>query len=933
MHLKHLLTLCLSLFLLRVQAQESPAIPLDTAVRMGKLENGMTYYIRQNAKPENRAELRLVVNAGSILEDKDQQGLAHFLEHMAFNGTKNFEKNQLVDYLQSVGVKFGAHLNAYTSFDETVYMLFVPTDSAEILNTGFQILEDWAHQITLDKTEIDKERGVVIEEWRLGRGAGERMRKKWFPVVYEDSRYAERLPIGKKDVLESFSQKTIKRFYEDWYRPDLMAVVVVGDIDPDQIEAKIRKQFGGIPAAKKPRERTVFDVPIKDKNTVTVAADPESTFTQILLMHKKAPKPFRTEADYRRKLVYGAFTGMLSNRLAELRESANPPFFAAGGYYGRGMGSAIDVYQFSAIVDAAGVKRGVEVLVEENQRVKQHGFIASELERYKRETLRQYEKAYNERDKVESSRHAREYVSHFLDAEPTPGIAYEYAMVQKMLPEITLEEVNALRDELVRDENRSLVVMAAEKEGVELPSEEDLEALIQEVSARELEPYTEAEIADALMEKAPEMGQITEEETLEEIGVTRLTFANGLEVVLKPTDFKNDEILISAYSPGGHSLYDDQAYKSATFASGVISEAGIADLPSTDLMKFMSDKQVRVSPYIGSTSEGFNGSCSPKDLEVALQMTHLYFTAPRKDETAFESMKQRDKMLYQSLMGNPDLFFSDEVSRILSQDHPRRGGFPKPEDFDAIDFEKAHEVYQDRFADASDFTFYFVGNFEVEEIKPLLRAYLGSLPGKGRQEEGKDLGIRPPKGMVSEEVRRGTEEKSTVRLYFTGETEYDGKEAYYLRSLGELLGIKLIEQLREEKSGVYGASAQGYMQKEPFGKYTFTVSFPCSPDNVEDLIQATLDEIEKIRKKGPEEKDLEKIKKAQKRDHEVKSKENRYWLTQLRNADLYDRDPLDLLKHDEKVDALTGEDLQQVAQKYLDTKNFIRIVLYPEKTE
>ncbi len=916
--------------LLRAQDKLDQPIPLDPSVRTGKLNNGMTYYIRKNAKPENRVELRLALKAGSILEEGSQQGLAHFMEHMAFNGTKNFEKNELISYLQSAGVKFGAHLNAYTSFDETVYMLLLPTDSTEVLDKGFQILEDWAHQVSLNNEDIDNERGVVVEEWRTGLGASDRMRKEWFPVAYEGSRYVERFPIGKKEVLENFDYEVLRKFYKDWYRPDLMSVVVVGDIDVDAMEKKVKAQFGAIPEAKEKRERTKYTVPILDKNTVTVASDPESTFTQILLMHKREAKSNQTKADWRRSMVYDAFTGMLSSRLAELRESANPPFFGASTNYGRDLGD-VDTYTAFAIVGPEGVEKGIRAILEEQERVRQHGFIQSELERYKKETLRSYEKAFKEKDKVESRRYASEYVSLFLDKVPAPGIEFEYEFMQKQMPTITLEEVNALVEELLKDEHRSLVVMATEKEGVELPTEDRLSALFAEVAKMKLEPYTEEEIANVMMEKKPKAGKVVEEETIDAVGVTRLKLSNGVEVVLKPTDFKNDEILVSAYSPGGHSLYNDEVYKSAKFATQVVTAAGVGQFSMSDLNKFMSDKQARMSPYISSLSEGFNGQCSPQDLETLLQMTHLYFTSPRKDKKAFEGMKMKNNMLYPNLMSNPSIYFSDEVNKITTQDHPRRGGFPQPGEMDQIDFELAHKVFAERFADAGDFTFYFVGNFEVEKIKPMLETYLGSLPSKGITEQWKDMGMRPPKGMVKKDIRKGTEPQSSVRLIFTGEAEYDSKESYLLSSLGELLSIKLIEQLREEKGGVYGVGARGSMQREPYGEFTFTVSFPCSPDNVETLIQATIAEIERVQKKGPEEADIEKVKKAQMRDHEVEIQENRFWLNHLSRSDRYDQDPTKVLKFDEKVEALTAKDLKKVAKKYLDTKAYIRAVLLPEE--
>lgn len=906
----------------------SSQVPVDPNVRKGKLDNGLTYYIRKNSRPEDRVELRLAVNAGSLLEDEDQLGLAHFTEHMAFNGTANFEKNELVNVLQQAGVKFGAHLNAYTSFDETVYMLKLPTADTT-MEKGMQILEDWASAITLDSSEIDKERGVVIEEWRIGQGAQRRMLDKYLPVLLTDSRYAVRLPIGTKGVLESFDYETIRRFYNNWYRPDLMAVVAVGDINVDSMEMEIKARFGDLKAPENAPARENFLVPDHPDTKISVVTDKEAPFNQISIFYKEDPQEYVTVKGYRDMITQQLFTGMLNQRLEELTQQADPPFMNAGSYYGSVVRSK-DAYQLFAIVPENGIERGLQTLLEENQRVKAHGFTQTELDRYKKQMLTQYERAYNERGKTESTGYANEYVRNFLENEPIPGIAFEYKFMQEYLPEISLAEVNQLADEWIKDQNRVVVVTAPDKEGVQVPTEAEVRNILDAAATAEVTPYEDKAIASTLMETLPEPAEVVEEKTLDEIGVTELTFSNGVKVVLKPTDFKDDEILMTASSPGGHSLYSDSAYFSVANADGIIAESGVKDFSQTDLQKYLSDKSVGVSPYIGTLKEGFNGNTTPKDLETLLQLTYLYFTEPRKDETSFQSYISKNKAIFQNLMSNPQYYYYDQLSRILSQNHPRGGGYPTVEDWNGVAFDEVWQAYDERFEDASDFTFFFVGNFEVEEIKPLLATYLGGLPDVERNEQWRDVGVRPPDGVVEETIKKGTDPKSMVNLTFTGEFAYDREEAYKLNSLVQALNIKLIEKIREEKSGVYGISAQARAEKYPYEHYTITVSYPCAPENVDELTEAVFAEIEELRKNGPTPEDVQKVKEAQRREMETNLKENGFWLSSLEEAYFMDIDPSSIVAYEEMISSLNVEDLKEVANQYFDMDQYVKVVLYPE---
>ncbi len=909
----------------------SSDIPVDSTIRTGTLDNGLTYYIRKNQRPENRVELRLAVNAGSILENDNQLGLAHFTEHMAFNGTEHYAKNELVSTLQSAGVRFGAHLNAYTSFDETVYMLMLPTTDTT-LEDGLQILQDWAQGITFEDEEIDKERGVVIEEWRIGQGAQQRMRDEYLPVVLANSRYAQRLPIGTKEILEDFDYATVRQFYQDWYRPDLMAVVAVGDINVDSMEAQIRQYFGELTNPDQPRERTAYDIPNHDDTKVVVVTDPEATFNQLSLYYKtnEAPEEEETLRDYRQSVLENTFTGMLNDRLGELTQSADPPFINAGTYYGD-IVRAKDAFQAFAIVPEGGIERGLKTMIEQQEKVRQFGFTQTELDRYKRQLLTAYERAYNEREKTESKGYANEYVRNFLEGEPIPGITFEYQFMQQYLTEVTLDEINALADEWMRDENRVVVVMAPEKEGVPVPTSDEVRQYLQEAGAAEVTAYTEEAVAESLMDIPPAAGQITAEKTLDSLGVIELTLSNGVRVVLKPTDFKADEILMLASSPGGHSLYDLNTYYSATNADNVIRQSGVSDLSLVALDKYLADKTAGVRPYIGELKEGFSGNATPRDLETLLQLTNLYFTQPRIDTASFQSYITKNKAIYQDLLSNPQYYYQDRRSRILTQNNPRGGGYPTVEDWDKVKIDKVDSVYHDRFADASDFTFFFVGNFEVDSLKPLLATYLGSLPSTNRQETWKDVGVRPPSGAVEEDVFKGNDPKSMVSLTFTGNLDYDREEAFELDALIQALNIKLIEEIREKRSGVYGISARGSATKYPYEHYTISVGFPCAPKNVDTLTQAVYDEIKKLQANGPTAADLRKVKETLRREIETNLKENGYWLSSLEEAYFNGEDLNEIVDYEAAIEELSVPKLKALANKYFNVDEAIEVVLYPEE--
>lgn len=911
-------------------AQLTEKIPFDNKVITGKLDNGLTYYIRPNSKPENKVELRLVINAGSILEDDDQQGLAHFCEHMCFNGTEHFEKNELVSYLQSLGIEFGGDLNAYTSFDETVYMLPVPTEDPETVDKGLLVLSDWANGVLFTDEEIDKERGVILEELRIGQGAQQRMRDEYFPELFKNSMYAERLPIGKKDIIENFEYDVIRRYYKEWYRPDLMAVIAIGDLDANEMKKKIEEKFGSIKMPKKYRERKEFEVPDHKETYVSVVSDKEAPYTMIQLMYKDDAQETETWNDYRRDLTQSMYNGMLRARLSELTKSATPPFMFGSTSYS-GMVRTKNAYSSFAVVGPDGIENGLKTLLVENARVKQHGFTQTELDRYKEEYFTKLEKAFNEKDKTESSSYVYEYINHFLEDVPSPGIEAEFDFANKALPTIELEEVNALAQDWIKDYNRVVVISAPEKEGIILPTEEEVKTWLEEAEKMKVDAYVDATSDRPLMENTPIAAAISNTKKMEDIGVTVFEFANGLKAVVKPTDFKNDEILVSAYSFGGTSLYSDKEFNSAAYGSDLVSESGVNGFTKIELEKLLASKNLRVNPYIGSIKEGFSGNSTPKDFETLLQLINLYFTAPNYNEEAFTSIISKQKMFLPNLLQDPTTYYRDQVNRIVNDDHIRGGYIPSMEDLDKLDFKVAKRAYSERFENAADFTFFFVGNINMEKDIELMQKYLGSLKGEEVTESYRDHKILPPAGPIQKVVNKGQDEKSMVTIYFTAETPFDQKDKYLLQSLGDVLSIKLIENLREEKSGVYGVGARGNMSKLPSGKYRFSIGFPCGPENVDKLIEAAMTEVEKLKTDGPTQEDIDKTKETQRLDYKENLEKNRYWLRSLEAAWSLDSDPSKILKKQELIDALDIESLKATANKYLKEEAKIQVVLMPEK--
>ncbi len=858
------------------QAQTAPLdqlTPVGPKVTTGTFDNGLRYFIRENQEPENRAELRLVVNVGSIVEDDDQLGLAHFLEHMAFNGTENFEKGELVDFMESIGMRLGPGVNATTSFDETIFMLEVPTDDPENMATAFEIMEDWAHRLTLDPEEIDKERGVVIEEWRLGQGAGSRLRDKQFPILFKDSQYARRLPIGTLESLENFEHEAIRRFYRDWNRPDLMGVIAIGDFEASDIEALTRQHFEGLANPANRRERIVYEVGDHEETLFSIATDPEISSTSVSVYHKMDVHDDWTIGGYRQRIVESLYNGMLNDRFAEISRQPNPPFLRASSDQGRLIRSKA-VYALTAGVLENGIEKGIEALFVEAERVARFGFTASELDREKTNVMRGLERAFINRENRNSGSYASEYIRAFLDGESIPGIEYEFELYKRFVPEITLDEVNRIGQAWIHDDNRIVLVAGPEKEGLTMPGEEDLTAVLAAGTNAEITAYVDTVSDQPLLAEVPEGSPVVDTDTVE-WDITEWTLANGIRVILKPTDFEEDEIVFRGFSPGGTSLVDDEDYVPASTATSLITNGGLADFSAIDLGKVLTGKVANVRPFITSLEEGVSGSASPTDLETMFQLIYLRFTAPRADDTYYEVWQTQNRQALENRDRNPAAAFSDAYVRIMTQDHPRERP-PTVALLDETDLYESLAFYKDRFSDAGDYTFVFVGNVDPATMQPLVERYLGALPVTGREETWRDIGVRTPEGVIEETVRKGLEPRSQTRIAFTGPFDYSAQaERTGIRAMAMTLEGRLSDRIREDLGGSYSVNVSAGYNWRPEETYTLAISFGSDPDRVEELVETVFEGIEAFKNSPPTEEEVANTREALLRSFETSFQQNR----------------------------------------------------------
>ncbi|MGE3958903.1 MAG: M16 family metallopeptidase [Vicinamibacterales bacterium] len=906
-------------------------VPFDAAVRRGTLPNGFTYFIRQNSRPASRVAFRLAVKAGSLFEADDQQGLAHLIEHMAFNGSTHFKPGELVSFFESRGARLGPHVNAYTSFDETVYMLDLPADSSEVVTRGIEAMADFAGGLSLTPEEVNKERGVLIEEWRGRLGASTRVRDKQTPVLYYQSRYAERMPIGKPDILRNAPVQRLRDFYDTWYRPERIALVVVGDINPAEIEAAIRTAFGPLKARAPEAPLPDARVPLHAEDLVSIVSDPEITSSSVQILHKRPAEGHDRVSDYRRSIVASLFSRMLNDRFTELARRPDAKFLGAGGG-GGSLTPTVDTFGLNARVVDGGIAEGLTAIQIESRRVQEHGFTASELERAKLWLRSFYERAYNERDKNESASYAQEYVSYFLQDEPSPGIEYEWRLVQQELPGITLADVSALAKQRLGGEGEVVLAVMPEKESVRVPQEADIRTALASADRAAVTPWADTTSNRALVERAPQPATVLSRRELADIGVTVVTLSNGVELWLKPTDFKNDQILFTMYAPGGAAVAPREDYLQASFATNYTGLSGLGGIKALDLDKMLAGRRASASAFISSQTHGVSGSAAPADLETALQLLYLNVTAPGDDPDSLALMRRQLDAAVANRGRSPGQAFSEKVEAINTSGHYTSEPLTS-EQIATLDRAKMLQFYRARFANAADFTFFMVGAFKTDEVLPLLTRWVGGLPSTGRRTaEFKDTGVRFPAGIQTAEVQKGREPRAQTLISFFADPSFDPVEQERIIAATTVFETVMRDALREDLGQTYTVNV-GLAQAPPQrGDGYVAVQFGAAPENIGAMTDRVLKEVARMQAEGPPADLVAKAREGARRDYETALKQNNYWLRRLQTVHLLGGNPADIVTRSQRIDAVTPELVQDTFRKYFPLDRYTVVTLLPEPT-
>ena len=916
------------------QQMQFPPLPVDKNVRIGQLDNGLTYYIRHNKLPENRAEFYIAQKVGSILEEPQQRGLAHFLEHMAFNGTKNFPGDDkglgVIPWCETVGIKFGTNLNAYTSIDETVYNISnAPIDRTGVLDSCLLILHDWSNYILLKDDEIDKERGVIREEWRSRNSGMLRVYTDLLPTIYQGDKYADCMPIGSIDVINNFPYKDIRDYYHKWYRPDLQGIVIVGDIDVDTVEAKLKAVFADVQKPVNPAERTYYPVTDNKEPIVAIGTDKEVDDPSIEIYFKQdaTPDSEKNNVGYRAsQYMTSMISSMLNARLSELVQSANPPFTRASSYYSDFfVAKTKEAFALSASSKADGIETALKTLLQETERARRFGFTESEYARARANYLQSLESAYNEREKTKHGSYVREYVQNFLNGEPIPGIEAEYAMMNQLAPNIPLQAMNMVMQQLVPDSNQVVIIAGPAKEGLKYPTKEEVINLLKGMKDLDLQAYVDKVSDEPLMKEAPKGGKIISEKEGDIYGSTKLVLSNGVTVYVKKTDFKADEIRMKGTSLGGKSIFPDKDALNFAVMDNVIAVGGLGNFSQVDLTKVLAGKKVSVNAGLGATTENVFGTCSPKDFETMMQLTYLTFTAPRKDAEAFESFKNRMKAQLESAQANPLSYINDSLQKAMYNNHPRVV-MMKPEMVDQIDYDRILEMYNDRFKDASDFTFYFVGNIDLETAKPLIAEYLGALPAINRKETFKDTKMSIRKGVYKNEyAKKQQTPTATIVFLYSGKAPYTLKNDILLSFATQVLDMVYTEEVREKEGGTYGVNCFGDLQKYPKEQLLLQIVFQTDPAKKDKLAGIVVDELKKLAAEGPSDVHLQKVKEYMLKKYADNQKENGYWMNNLNDYFYYGMDMTE--GYTDIVNSITAKDIQKFVSDLLKQGNEIEVTM------
>lgn len=923
----------LAVLAITAMAQQNPAQPLDPNVRKGTLENGLTYYVRQNKLPENRADFYIAQKVGSMQEEDSQAGLAHFLEHMAFNGTTNFPEKTMLNYLQDNGIKFGANINAYTSFDETVYyMTNVPTTNQNLVDSVMLVLYDWSSGIALEEKEIDSERGVIREEWRTRGGAQQRLWETLLPIMYPDSKYAHRMPIGSIDVINNFKPEEIRAYYKKWYRPDLQGIVIVGDFDADEMEKRVVELFGKIPMPENAAVREYYPVPDNEEPIVAIATDPEATSTQIMMFYKHDPIPDEiklSQAALVLNYIKSAASSMIRERFQEIVQKPNAPFTSAYAYDGDYfVAKTKDAWTVVGGAAEDKIKDAVAAMVRETERMRRFGFTASEYERARTNILKSYEDNYNNRDKQRNQSYSQEYVSSFINSEAIPGIEYEYNMMNMIAPNIPVEAINQSVAALVSDNNMVIAITGPQKEGLTYPTTEEILAVINGVRAEEIEAYVEEVSDEPLIATLPQPGKIASTSQDEAFESTVWTLENGMKVVLKPTTFKDDQIIMTASSDGGYSHFAEQDPINSKMMGSVMTVGGVGNFSNTALTKALAGKTASARPSISLTTQGFNGSSSIKDFETMLQLVYLYFTAPRSDDDAFQSMMQRMETQLKNQEAEPMVAFSDAVSKMLYGDNPMTTRF-KLEDVAKVDYKRIMEMYRQAFSNPGSFVFTFVGNIDEEAVKPVIEQYLASLPGKAETVKFKEVPMNFNKGKAENIFKRKMQNpKASVFIASNGNVAYNQKNRMLMSMFDQVLRIVYTEKVREDEGGTYGVSVQGQISRYPEGQSILQIIYDTDPEKAEKLNDIIHRELKIIAENGPRSEDFKKVKEYMLKQYTENLKENGYWMGIMSNKYFYGED--NFTDYLNILNTLSEKDIQQFAKEFLGQGNEVIVMMMPE---
>jgi zinc protease len=910
-------------------------VPNDESVRYGVLGNGLTYYVKSNQEPRERASFHIFQNVGAMLEEDHQDGLAHFLEHMAFNGTKHFPEKGIIDFLERHGVAFGENINAYTSKNRTVYMLSdVPVTKPGILDSCLLILNDWSNYLLLTEEEIDAERGVVMEEWRSLRDAQRRMYKASLKYMYPNSKYAERDIFGDLEVIENFEYDALRDFYHQWYRTDLQAIAVAGDFDAEEMEQKVISLFSKIPAVENAPERPFYEIPDHADPIYGLVTDAEAaqTFIQYMIRHRKTGEGPETFVQYREAYIHNLFNSMMGLRIEEMLQKGDPPFVAGMISYGD-FERGYEALNAMLIPKPNQEELSFSALMTELERVKRYGFTQGELDRVKAELLSRWEKYYKERDKITNEEYISNYLDHFLEGDAYPSTEYAYQAVQAILPTITLDDFKQLLSEWITDHNRVLVITGPEGEGIEHLSEEASLAILEQIASAEIEPYQEEELAESLISSEPAPASIINERRLEELDALEWTLENGARVVYRYADYEKDQVQIRAYSIGGSSLFEDEDVPTADMLTSLIQMYGVGDFDAMGLQKMLAGKNISLQLSLQYLSEGLSGTASPKDMEAMMQLVYLYFNQPRFDKEAHDAILTRYMGLVENMNNNPDKVMGDSLSLIVSNYH-KRTRIVDQQFLRDISYERLEAIYRDRFADASDFFFIIVGNMEEDEVKILAQKYIGAIGDMDRSEAWVDRKIYEPEGIVEKTIPMTLEiPKASVNIVINQEMAYSPYNRMTLRVIENILDIRYVESIREEEGGTYGVGIRTSLSKWPLEKASMRIAFDCDPERAADLKEKVFFELEKLATEGPSEEDLSKTRENILKDRQENKEHNSYYLSMLFNYYLYGINYDDPANYEDIINKLTVEDVKKVMQAFYKDPNIVDVVFVPEVAE